>query len=85
MKAEAEQARERFDDECFGDAGDAFEKDVALAEQGHQRFVDDFGLAGDDAGHLSTGVIEKLAGGVELRVSRLGHAGAFLRLSYWRI
>ncbi len=65
MKLKAEEAAEGFDDEGFGDAGYAFEEDVALAEQGDESFVDDVGLAGDDAGELGAGVVEQLAGGVE--------------------
>jgi hypothetical protein len=40
-KLEAEQAAEGFDDERLGDAGDAFEKGMALAEEGDEGFVDD--------------------------------------------
>ena len=78
MEAEAEQAGERFDDEGLGDARDAFEEDVALDEECHEGFVDDAGLAGDDAAQLGAGVVEELAGGVELGVSRDGGLGAYL-------
>jgi len=69
VKTKAEQAGESFDDQRFGDAGDAFKKDVALNEEGHEGFIDDAGLAGDDAAELGAGVIEELAGGVEFEVS----------------
>ena len=49
LEAEAEQAAERLDHQGLGDAWNALEQRVPLAENGDQHFFDDLRLAGDDA------------------------------------
>jgi len=49
LKAEPQQAADRFDDERLGGSRHAFEQRVALGQHGHQHLADHCILAGDDA------------------------------------
>ena len=62
LKAEAEQTAQSLDDQRLGDAGNAFEQRVALAEYGDQDLFDHLILAGDDAAQLGARVSDQLAG-----------------------
>jgi hypothetical protein len=67
LEAEAEEMAKGFDDERLGDAGHTFQQGVALTEDGDQDFLNDGGLAGDDAAQLAAGVVNELASGAKLR------------------
>jgi hypothetical protein len=47
LAIQPQQPSKRFDDQRFGDTGYPFHQGVALAQQGHQHFLDDAPLAGD--------------------------------------
>lgn len=82
LEAEAEDSAEGLDQEGFGDAGDAFEEDMALAENRDEGFIDDTGLAGDDLAELGANLVDEFRGGGESRGGGIegfvGHA-RFLR------
>jgi hypothetical protein len=56
---------ERADGERLGEAGDAFEEDVAVAEEADEQAVDEVLLADDDASDLFTESRHPSAGGVD--------------------
>lgn len=63
FEGEVEDVGDGFDEEGFGEAGNADEEDVPLAEHGGEDLLDDLVLADDDLGEL---VGHELVGLVEL-------------------
>ena len=49
-----ETAGKSFHGERLGEAGNAFEKNVAVGEEAHQQAIDEFVLADEDASHFGS-------------------------------
>ena len=54
LKIQTDRGGERLERERFREAGHAFEKDVAVADQADDEPIDEFLLADDNASHLLT-------------------------------
>ena len=70
LKAEAEQAAQRLDHQGLGDAWNALEQRMPLAENGDQHFFDRLRLAGDHAAQFGARVGDELAGCAKLLPAR---------------
>ncbi len=71
LEAEAEKPPESLHDERLGDARNAFEQRVALAEDSDQHFFDYCALARDHPAQLGTGMDDQLIGRAQ-RLRQLG-------------
>ena len=65
LKAEAQQTAQGFHDQRLGDARHPLQQRMALAEHGHQNFLDGLALAGDHPAQLVACVRDEPAGGLE--------------------
>ncbi len=86
FEGEVEDVGDGFDEERFGEAGDADEEDVSLTEHGGEDLFDDFGLSDDDfaelLGHGFVGTVELLDG---VKIAGIGGGGRGRRLRRFRL
>ena len=61
LEAGLDAGRQRLDGQRLGQAGHAFEQDVAVGEQAEQQSVDEIFLADDDVARLARATAESIA------------------------
>ena len=69
---------QRADGQGFGQAGHAFEQDVAVGEQADQQPVHQLFLADDDAADFGAQSFDPAGRGLHLFVQRIAHSGVNL-------
>jgi hypothetical protein len=56
LEAETADARQEFNGQRLGEAGNAFDNGVAATDENEKKLIDDFALADDDFGELRADV-----------------------------
>ncbi len=75
LKLRLHRRRERADGKCFGQAGNAFEQDVAVGEQADEQAVDELFLADDDVGDFLAQICESTPTFARLGLSAVNSCG----------